>query len=238
MRKVGLFLIILAMVSGNSFAATTCFSSSIKDPSPFMGMSDDIFTITDGTMYKVGIGQYNYLYSYYPSVKICTDGNMIIGSKTIPVSIYGATNTTPVLTTPQPVSVDPCSNSSVKGMYNVQFEGVKTGNTIAGTYRMNFDGNGNIIYFGGYDSVNSIGKGKNKEGSEFRGNDGATYSVDTLNCTLTMALTLPDGTVLRPSVRLDQLSNVKPFFAYHGTGFLYAYNTPMSFNMTYIFNSF
>ncbi len=51
-----------------------------------MGINGDVFTLSNGSMYKVGIGEYNYLYSYYPSVIICDDNSLHVDGKAISVS--------------------------------------------------------------------------------------------------------------------------------------------------------
>ena len=51
-----------------------------------MGMSGDVFTLSDGSIYKVGIGEYNYLYSYYPDVIICDGNSLNVDGKTISVN--------------------------------------------------------------------------------------------------------------------------------------------------------
>ena len=58
---------------------------TIQSPVPFMGMSGGVFTLSDGSIYKVGIGEYNYLYSYYPNVVI-VNNTITIKDKTISVS--------------------------------------------------------------------------------------------------------------------------------------------------------
>jgi hypothetical protein len=62
-----------------------CTNSAISDPAPFLGNSDEIVVLNDGSVWRVGIGEYNYLYEYYSSVQICGDV-LIIGSTEISVS--------------------------------------------------------------------------------------------------------------------------------------------------------
>ena len=62
-----------------------CRSATIKEPKPFMGKSGEVFVLSDGSVWKVGIGQYNYLYAYYPAVTLC-DGTLIVEEKSIPVT--------------------------------------------------------------------------------------------------------------------------------------------------------
>jgi hypothetical protein len=88
-----------------SNVSKSCSKSSILSPSPFMGMSGDVFTLSNGSMYKVGIGEYNYLYSYYPNVIICDDNSLHVDGKAISVSKIGAL---PIIT-PKPT----CTNGQV-----------------------------------------------------------------------------------------------------------------------------
>jgi hypothetical protein len=51
-----------------------------------MGNHDEIFSLDDGSIWKV-LYEYEYLYEYYPSVIICAgQGKLIIGSKTLSVT--------------------------------------------------------------------------------------------------------------------------------------------------------
>ena len=50
--------------------AADCFNSTIMKPVPFMGNNGEIFQLSDGSFWQVGI-EYSYLYEYYPSVIIC-----------------------------------------------------------------------------------------------------------------------------------------------------------------------
>jgi hypothetical protein len=251
MKKLTLALLTLTMLSVAAGAkATTCSSSSITDPVPFMGMSGDILTLTDGSMYKVGIGEYNYLYSYYPNVKVCDGNSLIIGSKTISVSKVGNSTTyTPIVSTPAtaPVitpatnstTVKSCDNTSVKGTFIAQMEYTKGGNTVTGVYRIFFDGTTDSsgsgkVSFTGIDSINSLGSGKSSnDGDEFEGLTNSTYMVIDARCALLLNLNLPSGTI-RPKMYLDQTNNTKPYTAKHGTGFVYLTKEKASatFNMT------
>ena len=66
--------------------SNSCSRSWIQSPRPFMGMSGDIFKLSDGSMYEVGIGEFNYLYSYYPDVIICDSNSLHVDGEKISVS--------------------------------------------------------------------------------------------------------------------------------------------------------
>ena len=38
-------------------------------PNPFLGNSGEVFVLTYGSVWEIGIGEYNYLYQYYASVQ-------------------------------------------------------------------------------------------------------------------------------------------------------------------------
>jgi hypothetical protein len=75
--------------------AEGCSSSSITKPSPFMGNNDEVFVLSDGSIWQVKY-EYEYLYEYQPKVLICRPDNVLIvkGKKlnVVPVSQgrYGA----------------------------------------------------------------------------------------------------------------------------------------------------
>ena len=62
-----------------------CLDASVKAPNPLLGNSGEVVVLSDGSVWEVGTGQYNYLYAYYASVRIC-GGNMIVNDKAIAVS--------------------------------------------------------------------------------------------------------------------------------------------------------
>jgi len=60
-----------------------CYNSQIKKPSPFMGNNDEIFVLTDGSVWQVKY-EYEYLYEYYPSVIACPQrGYVVVNGKKI-----------------------------------------------------------------------------------------------------------------------------------------------------------
>ena len=74
MKKSSLFLSLILFVSFKSFA---CYESSIMSPNPFMGNNEEIFKLSDGSLWKV-MYEYEYLYEYYPDVVICPSKNILI----------------------------------------------------------------------------------------------------------------------------------------------------------------
>jgi hypothetical protein len=71
---------------GQSVAvAQSCYDTTIKSPTPFMGNDGEILKAADGSVWEVK-NAYNYFYAYYPSVVLCPSrGKLIINNKTIDV---------------------------------------------------------------------------------------------------------------------------------------------------------
>ena len=66
--------------------AQTCYDSLITSPSPFLGNNDEIFKLSDGSLWQVHYA-YEYLYAYSPSVVICPGKNrLIINGKQLQVT--------------------------------------------------------------------------------------------------------------------------------------------------------
>ncbi len=63
--------------SGPPLPHGCCYKSIIDSPCPFMGNSQEQFTLSDGSMWKVGF-QYECLYKYFPSVIACADQGFVI----------------------------------------------------------------------------------------------------------------------------------------------------------------
>lgn len=57
--------------------AQACYESTITSPSPFMGNNDEIFKLSDGSVWQVNY-EYEYLYAYSPEVIICPAQNRLI----------------------------------------------------------------------------------------------------------------------------------------------------------------
>ena len=66
----------------------TCYKSSIKEPLTFYGNLMDIFTLYDGTRWKVfSSGAYEYIPARYRNVLICpSEGLLVIDKRAISVS--------------------------------------------------------------------------------------------------------------------------------------------------------
>ncbi|WP_214621296.1 hypothetical protein [Sphingobium nicotianae] len=76
---------LLAFWLPTSAWAAECFSSSVARPTPFMGNNDEVFQLSDGSIWQVKYS-YEYLYAYTPSVIVCPDrGVMAVEGKTISV---------------------------------------------------------------------------------------------------------------------------------------------------------
>ena len=89
MRKSRATLVIMvtcaALISPLPASSQDCYSSSIVSPSPFMGNNDEIFKLSDGSVWQVKY-EYEYMYEYSPSVVVCpTRNKLIIGSTTLNV---------------------------------------------------------------------------------------------------------------------------------------------------------
>lgn len=64
-----------------------CYESSIVSPTPFMGNNEEIFKLSDGSVWEVKY-EYEYLYEYYPSVIVCPSrGKIVIGEKSLNVEL-------------------------------------------------------------------------------------------------------------------------------------------------------
>ena len=96
-------MIIRRIVLISMFMATTffpgvilageCFESSIVSPTPFMGNNEEIFKLSDGSVWEVKY-EYEYLYEYYPSVIVCPSrGKLIINEKSLNVELLSRPST-------------------------------------------------------------------------------------------------------------------------------------------------
>lgn len=70
--------------TARSGANGACLDASVKAPNPLLGNSGEVVVLSDGSVWEVGAGQYNYLYAYYASIRIC-GGKMLVGGKAIDV---------------------------------------------------------------------------------------------------------------------------------------------------------
>ena len=65
--------------------SSSCYESQIMKPSPFLGNHDEIFVLSDGSVWTVQF-EYEYMYEYYPSATVCeSQGFMIVDDKKLAV---------------------------------------------------------------------------------------------------------------------------------------------------------
>jgi hypothetical protein len=70
-------------------------------PTPFMGNHGEIARLADGSLWEV-IGDYLYLYEYYPAVIACPSiGKLMVGSRNINARPLSISNTPPAMNTPR-----------------------------------------------------------------------------------------------------------------------------------------
>jgi hypothetical protein len=82
-------VLVLALLFASKGVFAQCFDSTIQSPSPFMGNNEEVFKLSDGSLWEVKY-EYEYLYEYYPNVTICPDeGFMIIGGKKLNIASLG-----------------------------------------------------------------------------------------------------------------------------------------------------
>jgi hypothetical protein len=75
--------------------AGTCYESTIRTPTPFLGNNDEIFVLGDGSVWQVKY-EYEYLYEYYPNVTVCPDrGKLIVAGKTLNIVSLAAAHGKP-----------------------------------------------------------------------------------------------------------------------------------------------
>jgi hypothetical protein len=73
----GLQLLSFLFLLQGSTASSQCYQSAIMSPSPFLGNHDEIFKLTDRSIWQVKY-EYEYLYEYFPTVIICPSRNLLI----------------------------------------------------------------------------------------------------------------------------------------------------------------
>ena len=65
--------------------AQSCYETTVKSPTPFMGNNGEIVKLADGSLWEVTYA-YEYLYEYYPSAIICPKTRkLIVNGKSIDV---------------------------------------------------------------------------------------------------------------------------------------------------------
>jgi hypothetical protein len=78
MKQIVVCLLVL-LLSSSAFSME-CHETFIKEPTPFLGNGGEIIILGDGSIWKEVSYQYLYLYEYNPSVIVCANGLMILGS--------------------------------------------------------------------------------------------------------------------------------------------------------------
>jgi|TARA_B110000971_G_C19811514_1_gene409025 hypothetical protein len=77
---IRLLVLISSIYSGLVFSAE-CYESTIISPTPFLGNNEEIFKLSDGSVWEVKY-EYEYLYEYYPSVIVCPNRGMLMLGET------------------------------------------------------------------------------------------------------------------------------------------------------------
>ena len=84
-EEVDAFLVNRGGISGTSRG--DCFKANIQKPTPFMGNNDEIFVLSNGSVWQVKY-EYEYMYEYYPTVIACPSrGYIIINGKKLNAQI-------------------------------------------------------------------------------------------------------------------------------------------------------
>lgn len=108
--KVGL---VILSVSVHAWASS-CYESSIISPSPFMGNNNEIFKLSDGSIWKV-MYEYEYLYEYYPIIAICpSEGKLLIKGKSLNVQQVSSSSRR----TPEMFGDDDLIESHIEGEFH------------------------------------------------------------------------------------------------------------------------
>ncbi len=107
MKKI-LMVFLFWVFAQSSVMAQACYSSSISDPSPFMGTGQETVTLMDGSKWKITDYTYLYLYAYYPSVTICPS----TGKLTVGVNTFNVTSASTVVVTPTTYTFRICNQSN------------------------------------------------------------------------------------------------------------------------------
>jgi len=86
-RIIFIFMFIATTFSPGLILAGECFESSIVSPTPFLGNNEEMFKLSDGSVWEVKY-EYEYLYEYDPSVIVCPGrGKLIINEKSLNVEL-------------------------------------------------------------------------------------------------------------------------------------------------------
>jgi len=54
-----------------------CYNATITHPTPFMGNNEEIFKLSDGTVWEVKF-EYNYMHVYRPSILVCPQRGFVV----------------------------------------------------------------------------------------------------------------------------------------------------------------
>jgi len=87
--RVATQMLLMASVSAFLGCAPTakaqpgCYQSSVLSPAPLLGNQGEIVRLADGSLWEV-IGEYLYLYAYYPTIVACPSaGKLIVGEHSV-----------------------------------------------------------------------------------------------------------------------------------------------------------
>ena len=85
MKWIGIGIALLALFISKESIAQACYEASIVSPSPFMGNNNEVFKLSDGSIWEVKY-EYEYMYEYSPNVIICpAKGKLVINGKQLNV---------------------------------------------------------------------------------------------------------------------------------------------------------
>lgn len=95
MKSLLVRLVALVALSFHGVAfAQSCYETTVRSPSPFMGNNGEIIKLDDGSVWEVKYA-YEYLYEYYPLVTICpAKGQLLIKDKSINVQAVSSRSST------------------------------------------------------------------------------------------------------------------------------------------------
>ena len=105
---VGIRIALMASVQAVGFcipnvkAQSGCHLSSVLSPAPLLGNHGEVVRLADGSLWEV-IGEYLYLYQYYPSVVTCRS-KLIVGDHQLNVRLLHPADPAPPANTGRPVA--------------------------------------------------------------------------------------------------------------------------------------
>jgi hypothetical protein len=133
--RFAVVLTLLFSIIGTAAKAQSCYSTYIREPSPFLGNGGEYITLGDGSLWKVMDYQYLYLYEYLPNVSICPGtGKLLLNSfsrsYSFNVMAYG------------PIAAVGATNDGIYQWSPSEYLSIhQDGSTIIGTIYFNIDGN-------------------------------------------------------------------------------------------------